>query len=679
MRWTLVLLLLGGIAISCERSPVDGPEKPPKPTTQTQPTTAPAAVPTSQPTTRLVDIYREDVPQVGELNRSREEGVSKRTPRLVINRPLTVDQFGQLWVTHPNARPWEQVLAGPITSEAMIVRDRVLVTGQHTAGTPKRFVIARTEAGVRWIEADRAFAINDDKTRDWAGAISSGSSVLVPARSGAWMIQLNGEAISETFVELTSPGPRRRVQVQFMGEIPLAWSEDDTRETPSRAARWDDATKKWIPLGPETGWPEQVAEVFFGARGQLMVVDGQSKLLRVDLGTATVNQASLELALRELSSTEPQLRHAATVYLRQLGRAGHDAIRAAMPTADPDTRGRLQIILDDKPDLTLDGHRPLPGLATVMHRSADRQWGIIRFDGGAQLQEPSGGTRKVAPAIFIYGVYGKFTYVLPHFTERLNWKFCWLKLAGSDLVVEQVDRAPIHWMGMQSSPITQQGEEDFSKFYTTDLQGRWLLRTPDDDGPTLIIDTTLEKSVMLLPYYTIRRDEVGGWDAKNRLVRKFRREAWSLDQAGWVKPAKAEMENLPLSEKSADENGLKSVATSNGKLELPEKLQGPGVIDSRAVVIEAAGKVWVFNQPGRVICVQPGDASKREKPSVAATFSKGLNVGTIQRVWKDPFGRLVVQGDDGATVLFPEGELPEDFASMMSPGAIRQAREATAD
>ena len=83
-------------------------------------------------------------------------------------------------------------------------------------------------------------------------------------------------------------------------------------------------------------------------------------------------------------------------------------------------------------------------------------------------------------------------------------------------------------------------------------------------------------------------------------------------------------------------------------------------------LIEAEGKLFLFNEAGRVVrlCRTPGEA---EPFTIDATFTNNIpNVDDPRRVWLDPAGRIVIaHGGNQLTILFPAGRIPPAIAQRM--------------
>ena len=93
----------------------------------------------------------------------------------------------------------------------------------------------------------------------------------------------------------------------------------------------------------------------------------------------------------------------------------------------------------------------------------------------------------------------------------------------------------------------------------------------------------------------------------------------------------------------------------------------PIACGSGAVTLVRAndGKLFLFNQPGRVlrINVTPGFAAPFK---IEATFTQDIpSVDDPTRIWLDPAGRIDMAWGNHATVLFPKGYIPPEIKEKM--------------
>lgn len=82
------------------------------------------------------------------------------------------------------------------------------------------------------------------------------------------------------------------------------------------------------------------------------------------------------------------------------------------------------------------------------------------------------------------------------------------------------------------------------------------------------------------------------------------------------------------------------------------------------------GKLFLFNQPGRVLRLKP-TPGEVEPFVVEATFARDVPDGDgVRRIWLDPAGRIVFAFDKRLAILFPDGFIPRPIRQLMevAPG-----------
>ncbi len=78
------------------------------------------------------------------------------------------------------------------------------------------------------------------------------------------------------------------------------------------------------------------------------------------------------------------------------------------------------------------------------------------------------------------------------------------------------------------------------------------------------------------------------------------------------------------------------------------------------------GRLFLFNQPGRVIRLRRTPAAP-DPFTVEATFTRNIpNVETPTRIWLDPAGRIIIAYEKRLAILFPEGYLPRAIRMKMT-------------
>jgi hypothetical protein len=77
------------------------------------------------------------------------------------------------------------------------------------------------------------------------------------------------------------------------------------------------------------------------------------------------------------------------------------------------------------------------------------------------------------------------------------------------------------------------------------------------------------------------------------------------------------------------------------------------------------GRLYLFNQPGRVLRIKPTPGSSSPF-LLEATFTRNIpNVDEVTRVWLDRAGRIIIAYEDKLAILFPQGIIPPKIKQLM--------------
>ena len=83
------------------------------------------------------------------------------------------------------------------------------------------------------------------------------------------------------------------------------------------------------------------------------------------------------------------------------------------------------------------------------------------------------------------------------------------------------------------------------------------------------------------------------------------------------------------------------------------------------LVRTADGRLYLFNQPGRVLRITPTPTAA-EPFTVEATFSRNIPATEDPtRIWLDPAGRIIIAHGKQLAILFPSGIIPQAIRLKM--------------
>jgi hypothetical protein len=284
---------------------------------------------------------------------------------------------------------------------------------------------------------------------------------------------------------------------------------------------------------------------------------------------------------------------------------------------------------------------------------------------------------------------------------------------ADEWIVNHDVNGPMRLLGNHLEPMLRKSErEQFRDCLGYDSRGRWLFRGTNGSS-TLVIDPWLPDATPRLPVwrYPLENGTVG-WTSDNWPVVKSG-GAWVIEADG-TRPLKKDEEMFtdmrempeelvyksykPLTELSATQPSATQPTTNSstpsaelpigidqaggkyfdGKTEL-RRLDPDGrivfwTLPDTAVgswanpkLIEADGKLFLFNEPGRVIRLRRAAPGSPEPFIIETVFTNNIpNTDDPRRVWLDPAGRIVIATNGNQlTILFPTGRIPPSIAQRM--------------
>jgi hypothetical protein len=198
-----------------------------------------------------------------------------------------------------------------------------------------------------------------------------------------------------------------------------------------------------------------------------------------------------------------------------------------------------------------------------------------------------------------------------------------------------------------------------------------------------------------LPVWLIQgEDQVVGWTRDNWPARRSG-GAWALEANRWRplgadEPFYSDMKQVPATQATTqpgallvDKSGRRyfggqtalRIVEKDGRdreYPLPPLVQGT----LQPVLIEAEGRLLLFNEPGRIVRLRY-DAGAAAGLAVEATFAHRIPVPQqLMRLWLDPAGRIIMAYDrNKLAVLFPAGYIPKPIWDMMPASEQDQAME----
>lgn len=703
------LIVMGGL-IGCEP---DSPPPPPATQVTTTPASQPATKPTSKPAeppkpvATLLDVIRRNDKTFPTTQPLAEPVEFEAAARLVLTEPTYLCSRGDLWITRADAEPTADVLKLAAKQQTHATRERVSFVYWRPGPQWSAELVVREGDRDVWVTATRRLPLEGNRVRDWSRATIWNSniaqSVVVPCADGISILSVakGGDRVDEQFVKLldaTPPGSGVFSAVDPRGI--LAWSSSPRGD--STVARFLDG--KWTLLTPASAWPKQLLHVVPFEDGTVLALqrDGDAiKLRSVLLDPIPVDEAKVAALVKELTNRDPEARQRAQSALSMIGPGAWpvlERIRSAQPA---EARARIGAILGDQSTPSLGGVTPEPGPARLVSRLPDGGV-VLYFAGGASAVDANGLVQTSTPAWLAV----RPTRIVEAMPDALvrdanPAKGLSLKTWSDEWILEHDVDGPMRWMGNHNERLTRgPRERDFKRFVGIDASSRWVLKTIDPDGPTLIIDPLLPDPTPRLPVWTINLPGGSvGWTDDNWPAMQ-RGGAWQLKESSWAaiktpagnaKPFNVEI--VAAATQGADGSlltdsagnrytgGLSSLSVRRADgtqvdWPLPPEAAGEGLQDGSVVLIEAEGKLFLCNQPGRIVRLTPQLDDASEPFKLDATFTRNLPASGIRRIWKDPAGRLVIASNGNClSIAFPSGRISGPMANMIPAGQWRDAFE----
>lgn len=666
------------------------------PTTTTAPTTEPVVE--KKPPTQMLEVVLANDPEFPST-RPLDSAVSlAAAARLQFKEPVYLCPRGDLWITRADAPPTQSQLKNAFKTQTHAVPDRVQYVYWRPSGNMMAEVIARDDAGNDvWITPAYRVPLPAGVARDWSRALFWNTDVMraivVPTSDGMSIVSLKDGAVDEQHIKLAEPGPGVISTACFDVRGLLAWSTSSSEK--SKVARYVDG--RWTIL-PD-GWPDKLLHVVAYADGSVLAIgeEGRSLVLRSQLVEAVpIDETRVLELVKQLADKLPEIREQAQSDLANLGPAAWPTLERIQSTQPAEARIRIRAILGDQITPTISGMKPEPGAGRLVSRLADRGV-VLYFEAGVASIGANNVVETTAPAWLAIRPMMMARIVPQAITADQRPDAAPIQCWGDEWILEHDVDGPMRWMGNHLEPLTKRNEKAFRKFVGIDAEGRWVIKTIDPNGPTLVVDPTLLDAKPKLPVWTIDAGrKIVGWDKDDWAVWE-RGGFWVLkdDRFTTIGGEKPELQvktkldppstqttqPTPLlvdSEKNQYENGLDAldVTTADGKSirwPLPLEAIGEGVIDGKAIVIEAADKLFLFNAPGRVVRLSR-TFTKAEPFKLDAIFTRHIPATDIRRIWKDPAGRIIIASRGSQlSVTFPEGMISNQVSNIIPAKALSEA------
>ena len=583
---SLVVLVAAGAGAFFATRPHDSrPQTTTAPATtrpDSQPATdraAPAAKLPPPPPTTYLEVLRVHHPRMPATQPLPVPLDLSQAARLVFPEPVCLSPRADLWITRPDAPPTAEVLARAAKEQGdqltLTTREHVLFahwTPQEKGPWTFTLVVRGADGREEVVTQSRRTPLSPGRTYHWDRAVDWGDKLVVATGTGVSVMTFQPE-FRELHHDLVDPKAHPDAafaEPQFLmdWEGILAWVPWEGKKRGSAgAARF--VNGKWLPLGPEQGWPDKLLHLVplhDGGVLQLVATDEEwVRLAFTSLEQVAIDEALVAQHVEKLSAPDEADRVAAFHELTRYGASAWPILERMMNDQGPEAQARLRQLLKNRDEPTLGGYTLLGDKLRVVSRLAD---GGAVFYAEVGVATAGDGEEPVirSPAWVSVRPGQAVSLLEPPFTDDFDPERTRVYAFGDEWVVTNDARGPKRYVGNVFEPLLKKRELAFSEPVGIDRRGRWIFRKPDapdgaaptgtgpaasapatgpataattapaslpattstaDDGKFLIIDPTIPDPTPRLPVWTYATAEVVGWDKDNWPAVK-RGGAWAL-------------------------------------------------------------------------------------------------------------------------------------------------------
>jgi hypothetical protein len=400
----------------------------------------------------------------------------------------------------------------------------------------------------------------------------------------------------------------------------------------------------------------------------------------LDSGAAIDESAVIKLVL-QLSADDATQRDAASAELSRYGPAIWTILSRERPRQPLEGQLRVDELLAAKSKPTLGRLTPVDDDLQVAHTLRDG--GVVLYtDAGVEVSRGGAETRLAAPAWIAIRPGRSVRLLPPALTADAMLGKARFDAWGDEWVVSDDVSGLRRFMGNHVAPLTTESLKRFNTLAGIDARGRWLLRDLKA-GETLIIDPFIADETPRLPVWSITVAEGSvGWTDAGWPVQKSG-GAWELGEESWKplkddelirtyvindSPATQPADTLLLTDADGAKwfDGQSHLRFERGGRRVDFELPPEAIGESKATLIRAADRLFLFNAPGRVLRLKETPAA--EQPlTLEAVFTTDIPLADEPaRIWLDPAGRIVMaHSENKLAIMFPEGRVPPAIAKMM--------------
>jgi hypothetical protein len=536
------------------------------PPVQSSPTTAPATQPATQPIAAAdlpprsyMDLIRRTYPKYPTTQPLDQTLGVAYMGRFILPHRAFLDGSLRLWVTHPEAAPTEELLAGNEYAQVVLTRERPVYVHwmQQEDNSLPHLVVPNARAdGFDMLSRKGREPIGRGSDYDWERAFSWDEAIVVPRSNRVSVFFFASGRPSESLSPVLAEGSDHApVEIAFANG-PLAWvPPTETHAGSAGAVRCiEDA---WFALKPEDGWPTgmlHLVPLLDGSILQLLVSsdDGTVKLNIVPLDPMGPDEEKkLALLIVQLSDPDADKRDKAYEELTRYGPGLWSVAERMLDGEPPETQARLNDLLRSRITPLLGGMQLVGQKLRVVSRHSDG--GALFFsDNGVVIPQGQQDPLVIKPAWLSVRPGTRIQLLPQELTKDLNPSVHRLTPWSREWVVSDDTNGPRRFLGGELVPLLRRSERPYSRFTGIASGGRWIfhrerptheptsqptsaptLAHSYDGDSVLIIDPRLPDPRPHLPVWQLSYEKGQvGWDKNNWPATKSG-GAWTLGTKDW--------------------------------------------------------------------------------------------------------------------------------------------------
>ena len=636
---------------------------------------------------------------------------------LILREPIYVCSRGDLWITRSGADALPVVLARAAgESEHLVDRPiEFVVWSLNRRGAWESSAVCRDDGGFEIVSAKGVQRIPWHRSYRWDMAMTwddgAVTRIIVPTDDGVSLIAL-GDKLTEDYCRLTDAAattrPRSAPAVLFDTRGLLAWIPADEHFSQTRVARY--LNGQWTYLD-SANWPGDIVylvPLLDGSVLQIRHETGENALTFVTLDNPDIAEKDISSLVDQLGDDDPDKRASAYQRLAQYGPKINPVLEKLVDGAAPQSQARIHELLRG----TTLGGMAINGNQLIV-KARLRDGGMIFMAPQGVTVPQEGGDPKVVVPDYLAVRPGRPVQELPPAVVAALTKSNGTAAGfGDEWVVDQADAGPQRFLPPDElDPLLKPEERNFSRMMAIDGRGRWLFRD-DSSARTLVLDPTVPDPRPRLAIWMIDMGSSVGWNKTDWPVIKRGDSRWIIDEHDWepMDAAETMIDQFPLvlyspapanlvaatapttADDSAARNGplllvdsdgtryfdgqlTLTVVTATGKRRvwsLPDQCAGSSD-ETAYLVADHQGHLFLFNSVGRIarLRITPGDAQPLQLESVFGDHIPDFH--SIQRVWCDPAGRIIVAYDTShLAMIFPSGQVPHEIGEKILPQDLRR-------